>query len=146
VTGGPTVAVALEGPAPEQALVRDMARRALPAVPVVVAVAALAWGWAGALSALYAVVLVLANFVVAAALLAWTARISLSLMMGAALFGYLVRLALITAAVVLVRDAGWVELVPLGLTLVSFHLGLLFWETRYVSASLAFPALKPGKR
>ena len=23
------------------------------------------------------------------------------------------------------------------------HLGLLFWETRYVSASLAFPGLKP---
>jgi hypothetical protein len=46
---------------------------------------------------------------------------------------------------VLVRDAGWVELVPLGLTLIVTHLGLLAWEARSVSASLAFPALKPRR-
>ena len=34
-------------------------------------------------------------------------------------------------------------LVPFGVTIIVTHLGLLFWETRYVSASLAFPALKP---
>ena len=33
---------------------------------------------------------------------------------------------------------------PLGATLVVSHLGLLLWETRYVSASLAFPGLKPS--
>ena len=42
-----------------------------------------------------------------------------------------------------VRNAAWVDLLALGLTLVVTHLGLLFWETRYVSASLAFPGLKP---
>jgi hypothetical protein len=31
-------------------------------------------------------------------------------------------------------------------TLLVTHLGLLFWELRYVSASLAFPALKPGHK
>jgi len=36
-----------------------------------------------------------------------------------------------------------VEMVPLGLTLVATHLGLLIWEARYVSLSLAFPGLKP---
>jgi cytochrome c oxidase assembly protein subunit 15 len=56
---------------------------------------------------------------------------------------FLVSIGLITAAVVLVRDAGWVELVPLGFTIILAHLGLLVWETRYVSASLAFPGLKP---
>ena len=35
-------------------------------------------------------------------------------------------------------------LVALGLTLIVTHLGLLLWELRYVSASLAFPGLKPG--
>jgi len=44
-----------------------------------------------------------------------------------------------------VKDAAWVELWPLGLTLIVTHLGLLLWETRYVSASLAFPGLKPRK-
>ena len=61
------------------------------------------------------------------------------------LFGYLLRLGILFCAVVLVRDAGWVELWPLGLTLIVTHLGLLAWEARSVSASLAFPALKPGR-
>jgi hypothetical protein len=85
------------------------------------------------------------NFVLSAALLAGTARISLALMMGAALFGYLVRLGLIFLAVLLVRDASWMALPALGLTLIVTHLGLLFWEIRYVSASLAFPGLKPAR-
>ena len=29
------------------------------------------------------------------------------------------------------------------MTLIVAHLALLLWETRYVSASLAFPGLKP---
>ena len=43
----------------------------------------------------------------------------------------------------LVRTEPWVDLMALGLTLVISHLGLLFWEMRYVSATLAFPGLKP---
>ena len=31
----------------------------------------------------------------------------------------------------------------LGVTLIVTHLGLLIWETRHVSASLAYPGLKP---
>jgi hypothetical protein len=89
---------------------------------------------------------VVANFLVSAAMLAWTAKISISLMMGTALFGYLMRLGLIFLAVWVVRDASWVELVPLGLTIVVTHLGLLFWEMRYVSATLAFPGLKPATK
>jgi hypothetical protein len=65
-------------------------------------------------------------------------------MLGAVLFGYLARLALIGAAILLVRDASWVSLVPLGLTIIVTHLGLLFWELRYVSVTLAFPGLKPS--
>ena len=51
----------------------------------------------------------------------------------------------VTIAVLLVKDAGWMELVPLCITIIVTHLGLLFWELRYVSASLAFPGLKPAK-
>jgi hypothetical protein len=64
-------------------------------------------------------------------------------MAGAALFGYLLRLGLIFAAVMLVRNASWVEMLPLGIMLIVTHLGLLFWELRYVSGSMAFPGLKP---
>jgi hypothetical protein len=53
------------------------------------------------------------------------------------------RLGLIALAVMLVRNESWVDLMALGLTLIVMHLGLLFWEMRYVSATLAFPGLRP---
>ena len=37
------------------------------------------------------------------------------------------------------------SLPALGTTLVVTHLGLLFWEMRYVSLSLAHPGLKPRR-
>ena len=136
------------GPAVEVQLTGDMARRALPAVPVLVLVAGLVWGVDGGLSAAFAVVLVLANLTLSAALLGRAARISLALLMAAALGGFVLRLVLLTAVVWAVKDQPWVDIVPLGITLVVTHLGLLIWETRHVSASLAYPALKPtgGRR
>jgi hypothetical protein len=131
--------------APETEIARDLVRRGLPVAPALIAVGALFAGVDGALSATYAIALVLGNFLLSAFLVAGAARISLGLVMGAVLFGYLLRLGLITAAVLLVKDMGWVHLPVLGLTLIATHLGLLFWETRFVSASLAFPTLKPTR-
>jgi len=132
-------------PAVEQVVVNDMIRRGLPVLPALVALAAAIWGVDGGLSAAYAIALVLVNFVFSAALLAWSARISLPMLMVAALGGFVVRLALITAAVLVVKDQAWVELVPLGLTIIVTHLGLLIWETRHVSTSLAFPGVLPAR-
>ncbi|MEJ5256219.1 MAG: ATP synthase subunit I [Acidimicrobiales bacterium] len=132
-----------DGPAPEGQLVRDMLRRAGWVAPGMVLVFGLIWGVAGALSTAYAIALVCVNFVLAAGLMAWSARISVAMLGVAAMFGFLVRLAIIFAAVLAVRDAWWVALVPLGVSIVVTHLGLLFWEMKYVSASLAFPGLKP---
>ena len=70
-------------------------------------------------------------------------RIGAAAMGAAAMFGFLLRLGLIMVAVLAVRDQPWVELVPLGLTIIITHLGLLFWELRHISSSLAFPGLKP---
>ncbi|HEX2576930.1 MAG TPA: ATP synthase subunit I [Aquihabitans sp.] len=131
------------GPAPERAVALDLVRRGLLVLPVALVAGAIGWGTAGLASVAFAAALVLANFWVSAALLGWAARISLGLLMGVSLFGFLVRIGLITAAVLLVRDQSWVEPTPLAVTLVVAHLGLLFWETRFVSASLAFPGLKP---
>lgn len=133
----------LDGPAVEREVAHDLLRRAVPVAPVLLLAAGLVWGVAGAVSAAIALALVLANLVASAALLSWTARISLSLMMGTALFGYLVRLALVFGVVWVLKDRPWIELVPLGLTIVVSHLGLLVWETRYVSTTLAFPGLLP---
>ena len=134
-----------EGPAVEREIAFDMVRRSLPFVPILLLASGLIWGVDGALSSGYAIVLVLANFVLAASIMAAAARISFTLLMVAALGGYLFRLALITAAVFAVHGQDWVKAVPLGMTIIVTHLGLLLWETRYISASLAFPGLKPRK-
>jgi hypothetical protein len=131
--------------APELAIARDLVRRGLPAAPVVILVCGLIWGVDGAVSAAYGVLLVLVNFVIAASLLAWAARISLTMVMIASLGGFILRMGLVVAAVLLVKDTAWVSLPALCLTILVTHLGLLIWETRYVSASLAFPALKPQR-
>ena len=81
----------------------------------------------------------LVNFLLAAALITWAAPISLPLLMGAVIGGYVLRLGLIFLAVFLVRDASWFEKLPLGLTIIVTHLVLLIWELRYVSASLGLP-------
>lgn len=121
----------------------DMVRRSLWLVPVVVFGCAAFWGGAGAASGAYALLIVTANFALSAWLLQVGGRISLAMMAGAAFFGFILRLALITFAVLIVKDMAWVSLVPLGVTLIVTHLGLLFWELRYVSGSLAFPGLRP---
>ena len=142
-----TVAVATgrdTGPAPEPEIVRDLVRHGLMVAPVALLVGLVGWGWAGLASVALALTLVLVNFAAAAALQAWAARISYGLVAGVALFGFLIRLALITAVVLLVGDQSWAAPVPLGVTLVAGHLGLLLWESRFVSASLAFPGLKPA--
>lgn len=139
-----TITTRDDGPATERIIARDLVRRGLLAAPVGIAAGALLAGVDGAASVAFALGLVLANFWLSAALLAWATRISYALVMGVALFGFLVRLALVGLAVYLVKDAAWVAELPLGLALVAGHLGLLLWEARSVSASLAFPALKPG--
>jgi hypothetical protein len=134
-----------EGPAVERQVAADLVRRSLPLAPVILILCGLGWGVAGAASAAYALVLVLANFFASAAMLAWAARTSLNLLMGVALFGYIGRLALITVAVLAISGQSWFSPIPLCATLVLTHLGLLIWETRYVSASLAYPGLKPRR-
>jgi hypothetical protein len=134
------------GPAPEPVLARDIAKRGLRFAPVLVLAATAVWGGDGAASSAYGLAIVLANLVLAAWMLSTAARISYAFLMGAALFGFLLRLGLVSAAVLLVQDAGWVEPTALGLTLVVTHLGLLVWELRFVSISLAHPGLRPTSK
>ena len=137
---------ALGGPAaPERAVARDMIRRSvLFAVPLLVG-SALGWGWTGALSVGLALALVLVNFALGAAVIGWGARMGPSAMMAAAMGGYFLRLGIVTAAVLPVRHHDWFELLPFAVSLLVTHLGLLIVEARQVSASLAFPGLKPSR-
>jgi hypothetical protein len=134
-----------DGPAPEVAVSTDMIKRGLIVAPLLIAVCGVIWGLDGVWSSAYGIAIVLANFALAAGSIAMAARISLGLMMAATLFGYLVRLALIFLAVWLVKDAAWISFPALGSTIIITHLGLLFWEMKYVALSLAHPGLKPTK-
>ena len=129
---------------PEKGIVADMLLRGSKVVPLWLLVSFLVWGWDGALSAAYGVALIFANFVAAALLLTWAARISPAALMFAALFGFLVRLGALTVAVFAVSKISFFAPVPLGVTIIVSHLGLLVWETRYVSLSLAYPGLGPS--
>lgn len=139
----PLFVTKVDGPPVERDIANDLIKRGLMVLPALLLVFGLTHGLDGVVSSGVGLGLVLVNFAFAAALLTYTARISLSLMMAAVLGGYVVRLGLITAAVIGLRNFSWVEMVPLGITIIVSHLGLLFWETKYVSASLAFPGLKP---
>lgn len=136
----------LDGPAPVMEVALDIARRGALVAPVAIVLGAVLGQTTGAASVAYGLVIVLANFLLAATLLAWGGRISFAAMGGAALFGFMLRLGLIFIAVLVVKDAGWVDMLALGLTIIISHLALLFWELRYVSASLAYPGLKPTAR
>jgi hypothetical protein len=127
----------------ETELVGDMLKRGVPAAPVVVLVAALFAGSSGALSALLAVAVVLANFALAAVSLSWAARTSPTLLMATAFGGFAVRMGIVTLVILAVRHTSWIDLSVFAITILATHLGLLFWETKYVGASLAFPGVKP---
>jgi hypothetical protein len=134
-----------DGPAPEVTVSRDMIKRGLIAAPIIIAICGVIWGGDGAWSSAYGIAIVLANFAIAAAIIAMVAKISIALLMGATLFGYLIRLGLIFLAVWVVTDASWISLPALGATIIVTHLGLLFWELKYVALSLAHPGLKPAR-
>lgn len=139
------VMIRFDGPAPEVGVSNDMIKRGLLVAPLLIAVCTVIWGADGAWSSAYGIAIVLANFALAAGLIAGAARISLGLMMAATLFGYLIRLGLIFLAVFLVKDASWISLPALGSTIIVTHLGLLFWEMKFVALSLAHPGLKPDR-
>jgi hypothetical protein len=134
---------ASEVPAVETEIAADMVKRVIPAAPVIILVAGLLGGSKGAWSAALAIAVVAANFILAAVSLAWAARTSPMALMATALGGFLVRMGLLTAVILAVRHASWINLSAFAITILATHLGLLFWETRYVGASLAFPGVKP---
>lgn len=132
-------------PAPEveRELAFDMLKRGVWFAPAILVLATLIWGTQGTSSAAVAIALVAVNLLLAALALSWAAKVSLTAIMAVSLGGFAVRMGLVTAVLFAVRNAAWVHMTALGITVIVTHLGLLFWELRYVSASLAFPGLKP---
>jgi hypothetical protein len=130
---------------PEKSIVSDMLLRGLKVSPAWLALSLVFWGVNGLASSAYGLGLIFANFVFAAAFLTWAGRISVAALMFAALGGFIVRLGFLTVAVIAFSKIGVFAPIPLAITIIVSHLGLLVWETRYVSISLAYPGLRPSQ-
>jgi hypothetical protein len=115
-------------PAVESDIARDIARHGLIVAPIVVALAAVLRGANGATSAAIGLALVVVNFLGAAALQ-----------------GYVLRLALMVVAILLLKRVDGIDLETLVITGALAHVALLFWELRSVRLSLAEPGLKVAR-
>lgn len=132
--------------APESEIGRDLALKTLLAAPLMLAVGALFWGLDGIWSSGLALLLVAVNFLLAAAAITVGARLGPSTLLAAVLGGFVLRLAILTAAVLPVRNSDWFEIAPFAVSLLVTHIGLLAAETRQISATLAYPGMKPRRR
>jgi hypothetical protein len=131
-------------PAVERDIAVDMVKRGLLVAPAVILVAGLIRGIDGAASAAIALAIVFANFLAAAFVVSWAASISAKAAGAAAMGGYIVRLAVIVLALWAFHSASWIDFPTLGITLVLAHVGLLTWEAKHVTLSLAAPGLRPA--
>lgn len=107
---------------------KNIAKRSLVVAPILIAVFALTGGWLGAVSAAIGVAIVVANFVVGGYILATAAGVSLSMYHAAALFGFFIRLGLITLTMVLVVSVADIDRVAMGVSAVVSYLVLLSLE------------------
>ena len=131
-------------PLVEREVALDIVKHGFMVAPLVLLVSAVR-GWDGVASAAIALGIVLVNFLAAAAIMTRAAKSGPTAIGAAALGGYVLRLAVIVVALVLLRHQPWIDLPTLGIVIVGTHLGLLVWEMKYVSLTLAAPGLKPAR-
>ncbi len=128
----------------ESLIARDIAKHALYVAPILMVGVGVWRGVDAAAAVALAFVIVIGNFLLSAAVLGWTARVHPDLLMGAALFSFLGRLILITVIGVGIKELDIVDWPVFCITLIVSYVGLLFWELRSISLSLAHPGLKPS--
>ena len=119
---------ALPGPPVEAMHGRNIARRAIVVGPLIIAAFVVLRGVEGGAAAGIGVLVVVANFALAGVLLTRAATISATFYHAAALFGFFIRLGLITAAMLLIAWVVDVDRLAMGLAAVIGYLVLLTLE------------------
>lgn len=135
----------LTGPAVEREVAFDLAKRALIVAPIIILGAGLLKGTGGAWGAFFAILVVVANYLIAAALMTWGASIGAAALSMMAVGGFVIRMIVIAGVAIAVKQLTFVNFPTFLILVVATHIGLLFWELRHVSLSLASPGLKPKK-
>jgi len=128
----------------ESRIARDLVKHALYVAPIAIVAVGIWRGVDAGAAVALALALVIANFLASAAILGAAARRSPDLLMGVALMSFLIRFLLLTGIGVVVKELDIVDWPVFCITLVVSYLGLLFWEMRSISLSLASPGLKPS--
>ncbi len=105
-----------------------IAKRALFVAPPLILLFGVLDGWLGAVSAAAGVAIVAANFILGGWILATAAAVSLTLYHAAALFGFFIRLGLITLAMVLIVSVTDIDRLAMGVSAVISYLVLLSLE------------------
>ncbi len=121
----------------------DLIRRGAIVAPVIIAACGALRGWDGMISAALAVGIVALNFGIAALIMTRVSDTGPTGIAVGACVGYLVRLGVVLVALLALHHQPWIDLPMFGLVLVGTHLGLLFWEMKYLSITLGAPALRP---
>ena len=112
----------------ESVMARHTVARAAWVAPILIGLFAIIGGWQGAWSAALGVAVVVANFLLAGAILSVSARISLQAYHAAALFGFFLRLLLFVGAVYIISVTVEVDRLAFGITAVVAYLTLLVLE------------------
>lgn len=115
-------------PPVELNLVRSLVRRAALVGPLAVVLFGLLRGLDGAVAAAIGVVLVSGYYLLSGALMSWLARISLGAYHAGALFGFVARLGLMVATMLVVATLFDVDRTSLGLSVIATYMALLLWE------------------
>lgn len=128
----------------ESRIARDLARHGLYVAPLAIVGVGIWRGVDAGAAVAIALALVIGNFLLSAAVIGAAARRSPELLMGVALISFLVRFVVLTGIGIGFKELDLVDWPVFCITLVVSYLGLLFWELRSISVSLASPGLKPS--
>jgi len=112
----------------ELAVARSVVSRVVILGPPVLAVFGITRGWDGLVGAAIGIAVVVGNFLLSGFMLSRAARISPGFYQGAALFGFLGRLVLITLGLLGVAALFEIDRLAVGISAIVTYLGLITWE------------------
>ena len=112
----------------EAVLAAHAARRAVWVAPPIIAFFWLFNGFDGAVASALGIGVVVLNFLASGWMLSMAAKVSLALYHAAALFGFFLRLVLITVSLLVLATLTNLDRTALGLSVIAAYLVLLTWE------------------
>jgi hypothetical protein len=121
------------GPVPDERpieaiIAKNIAKRSLFVAPVLALIFGILEGWPGVVASLVGVAIVVGNFLLGGWIMSRAARVSMNMYHAAALFGFLIRLGLITVTMLFIANVTNLDRMAMGISVVVSYMVLLSWE------------------